>query len=92
MGQKMSVFVYSPLEYVDFCNNNPEIQNKLESFIVNKLKVAHSINIDHSWKPIINSICHKIKCISEGWEVLPTIHLTITEKGIVCIKKIMDSV
>ena len=88
----MSVFVYSPLEYVDFCNNNPEIQNKLEAFIVNKLKVAHNINTDLSWKPIINSICHKIKCISEGWEVLPTIHLTITEKGIVCIKKIMDSV
>lgn len=94
MGQKMSMFVYRPLEYVNWgeatAKSNPDVPKNLESFIVYKLKTVHKIVVDNTWQPILKSICHKIQCISEGWDVPPSIHFTINEKGVVCIKKIVE--
>lgn len=94
MGQGQSVFIYRPLEYVNWgestAKSNPDVSTNLESFIVYKLKTAHKTNVDDTWKPILKSICHKIKCVSEGWEVPPSIHFIINERGVVCVKKIVE--
>jgi hypothetical protein len=93
MGQSQSLFIYSPLKFVDFTKTlGPEIQNKLEAFLVRTLYEKYNIAMNDKWKEIVRVMCHKIKCVSEGWEVLPTIHFFITEKGVVCVKKITESV
>ena len=94
MGQGQSVFIYRPLEYVNWgestAKSNPDVSTNLESFIVYKLKTTHKTNVDVTWKPILKSICHKIQCVSEGWEVPPSIHFIINERGVVCVKKIVE--
>ena len=93
MGQNQSVFIYSPLKYVEYVETlSPDVTNKLESFLFHTLTKSYNSVIDNRWREIVIKMCHKIKCVSEGWKVLPTIHFTIDEKGIVCVKKIMDSV
>ena len=93
MGQSQSVFIYSPLKYVDYTSSlNPDIKNKLESYLIHTLIKDFKIKIDDKWREIVRTMCHKIKCVSEGWDVLPTINFTIDDKGTVCLKKIIDSV
>ena len=93
MGQSQSIFIYSPLKYVDYTSSlNPDIKNKLESYLIHTLIKDFKIIMDDRWREIVRTMCHKIKCISEGWEVLPTIHFTIGDNGVVCVKKILDSV
>ena len=93
MGQQQSLFIYSPLKFVEFNKSlGPEIKNKLEAFLAHMLYEKYNILMNDQWKEIVRVICHKIKCVSEGWEVLPTIHFFISEKGVVCVKKITESV
>ena len=79
MGQAQSVFIYSPLDFVEYKNKNPSEPKKLESFLLVELQKHYKITMDVTWKPLLDSMSHKIKCISEGWETLPKIHFNIIQ-------------
>lgn len=79
MGQTQSVFIYSPLDFVEYKNKNPSEPKKLESFLLVELQKHYKITMDVTWKPLLDSMSHKIKCISEGWETLPKIHFNIIQ-------------
>lgn len=83
MGQATSILVYSPLEFVEYTNTSPT--KTLESFLIMKLQASK----EHA--KIIDSMAHKIRCVSEGWDVLPTIHLEIVREK-VRIVKVVDTV
>ena len=79
MGQAQSVFIYSPLDFVEYKNKNPSEPKKLESFLLVELQKHYKITMDITWKPLLDSMSHKIRCISEGWETLPKIHFNIIQ-------------
>jgi hypothetical protein len=88
MGQATSVFVYSPLEFVEYTNKASAASapaKTLESFLIMKLQATK----EHA--KIIDSMAHKIRCVSEGWDVLPTIHLEILREK-VRVVKVVDTV
>lgn len=78
MGQATSILVYSPLEFVEYTKTSPT--TSLESFLIMKLQAGK----EHA--KIIDSMAHKIRCVSEGWDVLPTIHLEIVREKVRVVK------
>jgi hypothetical protein len=86
MGQASSVLIYSPLEFVEY-KRIADIDMPLESFLMMKLQAT----AEHA--ELIHSMAHKIRCVSEGWDVMPTIHIEIVKKTRTArIIKIMDSI
>ena len=88
MGQSSSIFIYSPLEFVEY-KNTSGTDMPLESFIMMKLQA------NLTYKSLIDSIAHKIRCISEGWEVMPKIHFEIIHRGtsvMARVAKVLDGV
>lgn len=94
MGQKQStLFLYSPLEFVNYKEKYP--QASLEDFLVHALEAKLNITADGFWKPLVDRIGHKIRCVSEGWAVRPKITFEIFEyegKMIGRVTKIADAV
>ena len=77
MGQKQSTFLYSPLEFVNYKEKYPLVS--LEDFLAHALETKLNITVDGFWKPLIDRIGHKIRCISEGWIIRPKITFEIIE-------------
>lgn len=79
MGLTQSVFIYSPLDFAEYKNKNPSEPKKLESFLLIELQKHYKITMDASWKPLLDNMSHKIRCISEGWDYPPKIHFNIIQ-------------
>jgi len=89
MGQTSSSFVYSPLEFSEYKVSS---ELTLESFLIKKLEALLHKKIDMYWKPTVDSMAHKIRCISEGWNVLPKIEFEILVNGTPRVVKVMEGV
>jgi len=96
MGQVNSVFIYSPLEFVEYIDKAPPKSKNLESFLFQALQKTYKKPMDASWQPFIDSMIHKIKCVSEGWATLPKIHFEAIKRTdgtyLPKVTKIMDAV
>ena len=96
MGLAQSVFIYSPLDFVEYKNKNPSEPKKLESFLLVELQKHYNIKMDATWRPLLDNMSHKIRCISEGWETLPKIHFNIIQNKdkiyIPKVLKVLDAV
>ena len=79
MGLTQSVFIYSPLDFAEYKNKNPSEPKKLESFLLIELQKHYKITMDVTWKPLLDNMSHKIRCISEGWDYPPKIHFNIIQ-------------
>lgn len=75
MGAKQSSFLYSPLEFFDWRQNNPS--GNLEAFLVYRLEAALGMGPTDGLIQCIKSMNHKIRCASEGWAVQPKIQFDI---------------
>jgi len=89
MGQTSSSFVYSPLEFSEYKVSS---ELTLESFLIKKIEVLLHKKIDMYWKPTVDSMAHKIRCISEGWNVLPKIEFEILVNRTPRVVKVMEGV
>jgi len=75
MGAKQSTFLYSPLEFAEWKDKYPN--ENLRSFLVWRLESLLITKLTAEWNNCIESMNHKIRCISEGWDVMPKIHFDI---------------
>ena len=79
MGQTQSIFIYSPLDFVEYKDKHPNEPKKLESFLCSALHRQYNIISNKSWDRFIEIMIHKIRCVSEGWAVLPKIHFEVVK-------------
>ena len=89
MGQTQTKFIYSQLEFVEYKKLK---ETTLESFLVATIQQQMSITINETWTSSIEKIAHKIRCISEGWDVMPKIQFELMPSGIPRVVKILDGV
>lgn len=87
MGQKQTRYLYSPLEFVEYKKIHSNIL--LENFL--KVNVESQLNLPINSKrlPCIDKLAHKIRCISEGWEILPKIEFELLELNDVTIPRVV---
>jgi hypothetical protein len=71
MGAKQSTFLYSPLEYVSWKEKYPS--ENLESYLIWRLEGLFGTKISGDIQLGVKSMNHKIRCLSEGWQVQPKI-------------------
>ena len=89
MGQNQTKFLYSPLEFVEY-KKLKEIT--LEQFLVIAVQQQLNTTFNEYWRSSIDKMAHKIRCISEGWDVMPKIQFELLPSGITRVVKIMDGV
>jgi len=77
MGQKQTRYLYSPLEFVEYKKIHPN--TLFEKFLVVNIEDKLNLPINSKRLPCIDRIAHKIRCISEGWVVLPRIEFELLE-------------
>jgi len=71
MGAKQSTFLYSPLEFVAWREKYPG--ENLESYLIWRLEAVFGTKISGDMLLVIKSMNHKIRCLSEGWQIQPKI-------------------
>ena len=86
MGQHQSTFLYSPLEFVEYKKQYEHVNIELDliSFIEYKLNIKRTEEGD----ACVKKIAHKIRCISEGWDVLPKIQFEFIKYNDIIIPRV----
>jgi len=93
MGAKQSTFLYSPLEFVEWREKYPG--ENLESYLIWRLEASQGVKINADMLIGVKSMNHKIRCLSEGWQVQPKIlfdFVTLNEKIVARVLKISEAI